>query len=215
MKTKHSVKLYLAFALLALALMSVGCATAPRYERYVPPPLGSTFTFSRSNTGSFGSGTEKATWTAAERTWEGKRMTALGIPGGVGLFNADGNQVAVLGPDDKPILSYDPPIGYDYPLEVGKTWAKSYRVTIYAANQTIPFDYSGKVEAYEDVTVPAGTFKAWRVSYSDSLGETQTVWSAPDKMGGFVKQIRQRAATYQPGGAGTREVELVSIDAMK
>ena len=213
MKTKHSMKLYLAFALLALALMSVGCATAPRYERYVPPPLGSTFTFSRSNTGSFGSGTEKATWTAAERTWEGKRMTALGIPGGVGLFNADGNQVAVLGPDDKPILSYDPPIGYDYPLEVGKTSTKSYRVTVHATKQTMPFDWTWKVEAYGDVTVPAGTFKAFKISTSDTFGQEQTGWMIPE-LGVWGKRSDSRTAKY-PSGAGMREIELLSYTLAK
>jgi len=212
-KTKHSMKLYLAFALLALALMSVGCATAPRYERYVPPPLGSTFTFSRSNTGSFGSGTEKATWTAAERTWEGKRMTALGIPGGVGLFNADGNQVAVLGPDDKPILSYDPPIGYDYPLEVGKTSTKSYRVTVHATKQTMPFDWTWKVEAYGDVTVPAGTFKAFKISTSDTFGQEQTGWMIPE-LGVWGKRSDSRTAKY-PSGAGMREIELLSYTLAK
>ena len=61
MKTKHSVKLYLAFALLALALVSVSCATAPKYEAFTAPPLGSTYTILQSETGSFGSGATQIT----------------------------------------------------------------------------------------------------------------------------------------------------------
>ena len=125
MKTKHSVELYLAFALLVLALMSAGCATAPRYERFATPPLGSTYTVLRSDTGSFGSGATQITMKIAERMWEGKRMTAYASPTGVTLATADGAFAAILGPDNKPILSFEPPIGYEYPLEVGKTWTKS------------------------------------------------------------------------------------------
>jgi hypothetical protein len=213
MKTTRSLKLYLAIVVIGLALVWGGCATAPKMERFTPPPLGSTFTFSRSNTGSFGSGTEKATWTATERTWEGKRMTALGIPGGVGLFNADGNQVAILGPDDKPILSYDPPIGYDFPLEVGKTSTKSYRVTVHATKQTMPFDWTWKVEAYGDVTAPAGTFKAFKISTSDTFGQEQTGWMIPE-LGVWGKRSDSRTAKY-PSGAGTREIELISYTIAK
>jgi hypothetical protein len=182
-------------------------------ERFTPPPVGSAFTFSRSSTGSFGSGTTQGSWTTAERVWEGKRVTALGMPGGMGLFNADGNQVAFLGPDDKPILSFDPPIGWEYPLEVGKTWTKSYRVIIHATKQTIPFDWSGKVEAYEEVTVPAGKFMAFKVSPFDTIGQETTGWSVPE-LGVFAKRIEKRTAKY-PGGPGTREVELISYTIAK
>src|SRR5512136_2327035 len=130
MKTTCSVKLYLAIVFLALALVSGGCATAPKAERWIAPPLGSTYTISRSDSGSFGSGTTQITMKTTERMWEGKRVTALVAPAGITLLDADGGWAAVLGPDDKPMLSFDPPIGFDFPLEVGKTWTKSYRVTV-------------------------------------------------------------------------------------
>ena len=213
MKTTRSMKLYFAISALAVVLVVGGCATTPKMERFTPPPLGSTFTFSRTNMGSFGSGTERATWTAAERIWEGKRMTALGIPGGMALMNADGNNVAYLGPDDKPTVSFDPPIGWDYPLEVGKTSTKSYRLTVYATKQTVPFDWTYKIEAYEDVTVPAGTFKAFKISSSDTLGQEQTGWFIPD-LGVWGKRSDRRTAKY-PAGPGTREIELLSYTLAK
>jgi len=209
METKRSVKSYLATAGLALALAAGGCATmAPKAEKYVTPPLGSTFTYSQSDTGSYGSGTTQATSKFTERMWEGKRMTAFVYPKAVILINADGAWPAWLGPDDKPILTWDPPLGYDFPLEVGKTWTKSYRVTVHATNQTMPFDSTWKVESYEDVTVPAGTFKVFLVTYSDTIGNETVQWFSP-ALGVFVKQSQKRTAKY-PAGRGTRESELIS-----
>ena len=114
----------------------------------------------------------------------------------------------MIGPDDKPIMSWDPPIMFDFPLEVGKTWTKNYRVTLHATKQTIPFDYSGKVEAYEDVIVPAGTFKAFKISTSDTLGNENVIWYSPD-LGVWVKSLMKRTAKY-PAGPGTRESQVVS-----
>lgn len=214
MKTKHSMKLYLAFALLALALMSVGCATAPRYERFATPPLGSTYTILRSDTGSFGSGATQITMKIAERMWEGKRMTAYVAPTGVTLATADGAFAAIIGPDDKPILSFDPPIGYDFPLEVDKTWNKSYRVTVHATKQTIPFDTTWKVEAYEEsLTVPAGTFKVFKISYSDTLGTETVTWSSPESAM-WIKRVETRTAKHS-AGPGWREIQLTRQDIAK
>lgn len=209
MKTTHSVKLYLAIALVALALVSSGCVTmAPKAERYITPPLGSTFTYAESNTGSFGSGNKQVPVKTTERMWEGKRMTAYVSPTGVILATADGNWSTILGPDDKPIFSYDPPLGYDWPLEVGKTWTKSYRVTIHPRNKTIPFDMTSKVESYEDVTVPAGTFKVFKISSSNTIGLELVQWFSPE-LGVWVKQTQKRA-TNSPFGPGTSEDELIS-----
>jgi hypothetical protein len=213
MKTTRSVKLYLAVAVLALALALGGCATVPKAERYVAPPPGSTYTGSQSSTGSFGSGTSQITTNVAERMWEGKRMTAFVTPAGAMLCTADGQWPAFLGPDDKPIMSWDPPIGFEWPLEVGKTWTKSYRVTIHASKQTIPFDSTWKVESYEDVTVPAGTFKAFKVNYSDTTGSETVQWMSPE-LGIFVKRTEKRT-TKHPAGPGTRESQLVTQPIMK
>jgi hypothetical protein len=213
MKMIRSVKLYLVIAALALALLSGGCAMTPKAERYVAPPLGTTYTTSQSNTGSYGSGNTQSTMKVTERMWEGKRVTALVSPTGVLVLNADGAWSALLGPDDKPIVSWDPPVGPDYPLEIGKAWTKSYRVTVHATKQAIPFDMTGKVEAYEDVTLPAGTFKAFKISFSDTLGGEQTMWFIPE-LGLTGKRIERRTAKSQ-SGIGTRESDLISYTIAK
>jgi hypothetical protein len=210
MNTTRSMKLYLAIAGLILALMSGGCAMMPPkgVESYVPPPLGSTFTYSQSNTGSFGSGTTQVTQKVTERMWEGKRMTAIVTPTGASLLNAEGAFVAILGPNDTPILSFDPAMGYDYPLAVDKTWTKSCRMTVHAAQRTVPLDNTFKIEAYEEVTVPAGKFKAFKLIYFNTVGEEFISWLIPE-LGQSVKRVQKRTAKY-PAGPGTREEELVS-----
>jgi hypothetical protein len=208
MNTTRSMRLYLAIAGLMLALVSASCAMAPVADRWVAPPIGSTYTISQSDTGSFGSGTKQITLKVAEHMWDGKRMLAYVAPTGVNLTTLDGRWPVILGPDDKPIMTFDPPIGSDYPLEVGKTWTRSYRVTVHAANQTIPFDTTWKVEAYEDITVPAGTFKAFMIIYSDTLGTEQVTWSNPE-VGMWIKRIETRTAKHR-AGPGTREYQLVS-----
>jgi hypothetical protein len=191
--------------------MSVGCATAPKYERFARPPLGSTYTILLSETGSFGSGATQITIKIAERMWEGKRMTAYVSSTGVILATADGAFAAILGPDDKPIYSFEPPIGYEYPLEVDKTWTKSYRMTVHATKQTIPFDTKWKVEAYEEsLTVAAGTFKAFKISYSDTLGTETVSWSSPE-VGMWIKRVETRTAKHA-AGPGWREIQLTRQD---
>jgi hypothetical protein len=72
-----------------------------------------------------------------------------------------------------------------------------------------------KVEAYEDVTVPAGTFKAWRVSFTDNFGFKQTTWSLPETVGTYAKRVNERPATHPQGGAGTQVIELLTLPAVK
>jgi hypothetical protein len=208
MNTTHSVKFHLLVAGLGLALLSAGCATTPKAERWVAPPLGSAYTISRSDTGSFGSGTTQITVKFVERMWEGKRVLAYVSPQGVNITTPEGRWTVILGPDEKPIMTFEPPIGNNYPLEVGNTWTESYRVTVHAANQTIPFDSTWKVEAYEEVTVPAGTFKAFKIISSDTTGNETVTWSNPE-VGMWIKRIETRTAKHR-AGPGMRETQLIS-----
>jgi hypothetical protein len=212
MNTTHSVKFHLVIAGLGLALLLADCATTPKGERYVVAPLGTTFTSSSTSTGSYGSGTTETITKITERMWEGKKVTAFVSSSGVLLASSEG-WMAILAPDDKPIFTWDPPIGYDWPLEVGKTSTKSYRITIHPRNQTIPFDNTNKIEAYEDVTVPAGTFKVFKISSSDTLGNENIAWFSPE-LGFFIKQTQKRT-DKNPSGPGTRETEVIKLDIAK
>jgi hypothetical protein len=208
MSIGFGLKLQMASAGLGMALVSGGCTMMAPKGEYVAPPLGSTWVLARSDSGSFGTEITQMTAKKEERMWEGKPTAATVSPQGTTLVNSDGAWLAILSPDGEPIFSWDPPIGFDFPLVVGKTWAASYRMTVHAENQTIPFDSRGKVEAYENVTVPAGTFKAFKISSSTTLGDENVHWFSPE-FGVFVKSILVRT-DESPAGPGKRETEIVS-----
>jgi hypothetical protein len=208
MNIRISLKLQLASAGLTLAMVSGGCAMmAPKAERFVAAPIGSTWVQAQSNSGSYGSANVQTQITRGERMWQGQQVMTYAGPQSAILAEPNGNWVGVVS-GDKPVMTWDPPFAWDWPLEVGKTWTKNYRVTIHATNQTIPFQQTQKVEAYEDVTVPAGTFKAFKISTSDTLGNENLNWFSPE-LGIFVKSINTRTAKHA-AGPGRQETEIVS-----
>lgn len=214
MNTEFSLKLQIAGAGLALAMISGGCATVtPRAEHYVRVPVGSTFTFDYRNSGSYGSRSGQMTSKNTERMWEGKLTWATEGPLGVTLLNADGAWPAQLTRDGKLARSFDPPIGFNFPLVVGKTWTKTYKVTEHATNKTTAFDSTWKVEAYEDVTVPAGTFKAFKIAYADTIGQENIYWYNPD-LGNWAKASFTHTAKH-PAGPGQSELQLAAYTIAK
>jgi hypothetical protein len=114
----------------------------------------------------------------------------------------------------RPAMRYEPPLGYDWPLAVGKSWVQDIQLTV-GANTRVPMKASWTVEAYEDVTVPAGTFKAWRVVMTDNFGFKQTTWSVPEQLGVYARRVSERPASHPQGGAGTQVLELLSVPTVK
>jgi len=84
---------------------------------------------------------------------------------------------------------------------------------LYATRQTFKFESTWKVDAYEDLTVPAGTFKAFKISMSTNSEQENTYWFVP-QLGINAKQIWRREAKSR-FGPGTRELELVSQNITK
>ena len=138
---------------------------------------------------------------------EGERVLTFEGTAGMIIAQQSGNWIGIFN-GDKPIVTWDPPLNWVWPLEVGKSWTREQRVTFHAAKRTVPYAMTQKVEAYEDVTVPAGTFKAFKVSTVTSLGDENLVWFSPE-LGVFVKQSAKRTAKH-PQGPGTRSLELLS-----
>lgn len=199
----------------AVAGLVAGCAsTPPQAKRYVPPPMGASWTYTVTSTGSFGSGTGPTTLRMGETLWNGRKLLKYENVKGASLQTDRVGIVAVLDASGRPVIGYDPPLGFEWPLEVGKTWTQDIVLTGPAGNR-LPMKASWKVEAYEDVTVPAGTFKAWRITMSDNFGFRQTQWSVPETLGVFAKRIQERSATHPQGGAGTQVFELVSVPAVR
>jgi hypothetical protein len=191
-----------------LGLLIGGCALLePKAERYVPPPLGTAWVNARHDTGSYGSGSTQVPGSRGERMWQGHGVVTFETTGGTLVAEPDGSWLGIYN-GDKPVMTWDPPLNWEWPLEVGKSWTREQRMTIHAANRTIPYVLTQKVESFEDVAVPAGTFKTFKVSTVTSLGDENLVWFSPD-LGIFVKQSLRRTAK-NPQGPGTREFELVS-----
>ena len=202
---------------LVLALAGAGLvALAPARAQtdpgnFVSQPDGTVTTYQRTSEGSYGNFSGAVRWTQTRRDWNGRTWVAQdGGPAGITLHDpARHTLVASLKPAGQPVYSYDPPVGYDWPLAVGKAWTVVYGLTTYARPATISMTMNFKVEALEDVTVPAGTFKAYKVVSTDNLGEVQQVWTTPSLGLATVKRINDRPASH-PLGAGHLEGVLVS-----
>ena len=210
MKTKFGLGLQIAGAALAAALVSGGCAvTEPKVQGPVYLPIGSSWTSTQSNTGSYGKGrVTLSSKVTGDRDWQGRKVRVIeGSQTSVLLDSVSSNWVTLLS-KGKPVLSWDPPIGWDYPLAVGNTWSTKHRLTIHAAKRTVPLEVKWNVEAYEEVTVPAGNFNTFRIRSTDNLGNDNVTWWSPE-IGLFIKRIQTRTSKSR-SGPGTRESELVS-----
>lgn len=202
------LKMRLLGAGVGLVLATAGCGLmAPKAERYVAPSVGTTWESARHDSGSYGTGSNRVPGKRGERTWQGQKITTFEAAGGTIFATADGSWLGMY-KGDTPLMTWDPPLTWDWPLEVGKTWTREQRMTIPAAKRTVAYTLTQKVESYGDVTVPAGTFKAFVLSTVTSLGDENLVWYSPDH-GIFIKQSLKRTARH-PQGAGTREIELLS-----
>lgn len=204
---------YPAVAGLIGMLVSTGCAMmAPTSESYVPPPLGSTWTTVYVSTGSYGSGSRSVDSKRGERMWNGSPVVTFESTAGTVISDAKGQWIGFY-VGDKPMLLWDPPLGYQWPFQVGKTWTTSHRATNNFINKVVSFDLTVRVEAYEDVKVPAGTFKTFRIKSVDTVGNENTQWFSQE-LGIFVKQSLKRGAN-NPSGVGTQEAELTAQNIRK
>jgi hypothetical protein len=193
---------------LGVAFLVGGCAMMGlKAERYVPPPLGTTWERMQTDTGSYGSSSAKSIGRRGERTWQGGKVITFQLANGTVHAQQDGAWLGIF-KGDTPIFTFDPPLNWQYPLEVGKTWSREQRMTIHAAKRTIAYQLTQKVEAIEDVSVPAGTFKTFKVSTKTSLGDENVVWFSPE-LGIFVKVRNERTAKH-PQGPGTQSIDLLS-----
>jgi hypothetical protein len=81
-------------------------------------------------------------------------------------------------------------------------------MTNHAAGRTLDFEYSCVVEAYERVTVRAGSFDAFKVVCENQYTRDVS-WSSPAN-GLNVKTDNQRKPG-NPSGEGTQRGELTAI----
>ena len=195
-----------------LAALLGACATSPpAAQRMAIPPMGTVTTYHRISSGSLGTYDGRVVWTHAPATWQGKAVVAFGAPqAGVALHDpVSFAHVASLMPNGQPYVSYDPPVDYAWPLTVGKAWRSVHTVTVYATGLKTPVTMDYKVVAFEKVTVPAGSFNAYRIEWVTSQGESETRWVAPAEGIATVKRHVERVASH-PQGPGVLDAELLS-----
>lgn len=194
----------------AAAILLAGCAAlAPEVATWNIPPVGSTWQTVQRNTGSYGKDVE-AQMTRGNGVWQGKPTVEIKSTAGFAIeATEDGRWYAIVGRDGKPFITYEPPIGFLYPLKVGKTWSTRHRVTTMATGRVSEFDHACKVEAFEKVTVRAGTFDTFRVACT-TPGSQDTYWSSRDH-GVMVKTDFKRTSAHQQG-PGTQQSELVALN---
>lgn len=195
------------------ALVAAGCATVePQITGWTPAPVGSSWEVAQRNTGSYGKDVQFKV-TRGDATWQGAPAVAMktSLGGTLLMRPSDGKWLGMMSPDGKPTVSFDPPVGWEWPLKVGRSWTTRHRMTMLATGNTVEYDFSCKVLDFEKVTVRAGTFDAFRIHCTTSTGSDDTFWTSPDVQP-FVKTRLQRNASA-PQGAGTQEAELVSLPA--
>jgi hypothetical protein len=194
-------------------VLASGCAgIAPAGERFIAMPVGTVLTFSRASSGSFGSAGGQVVWTYGESTWQGRRVLDARNSVGTGTLHDPETfgVIANLNNSGQPTMSYEPPVALEWPLQVGKTWTTKHTVTVYPTGQKLPFENTWNVEAFEKVTVPAGTFSAFRVVRTGSDGEVETRWVGLELGVPLVKRVTSRTAAHRQG-EGSQEADLVAV----
>lgn len=187
----------------------VGCATTPDTSRYVPAPQGSSWVWNVRQTGSFGAKQFQATRTMKTADWEGRQVQFVEGPPLSLFIDENGCQIAQAA-GTKPVMRFEPPLcGANRPWVVGATVARKFKVHLLQSNRTVDVDSRSTWEAYEEVSVPAGTFMAYRSKYTDNFDVETTTWWEPEHTIS-VKSISRRGPNH-PSGPGTQETELVSL----
>jgi len=200
----------IAFLSAVSSLAAQAQVETPKAERPVWPPPGSTLTMNFKSTGSLGSGTREVTvqW-LGEVDWDGKRVMGLqvGAPGNYSYIDAQRRVLATVR-DGKPNLTFHPyEAEFDWPLFVGKSWRSEQQVTYHDRNQTLEEKLVYTVEAFEEITVPAGTFKTFRIQLV-TPEQREVRWYEP-RLGMIIKRDWERYAA-NPFGVGTFQMEALS-----
>lgn len=196
----------------AAGLLSTGCATPPpTAEKFASLPTGTVHTYHRRSSGSLGNFDGPVVWTHGNSTWEGRPVVAVSSPQLQTTLHDPVTlaMLAVRSPSGETLMTYDPPMDYQWPLEVGKTWTSQHRVTRVQAGRTVGVKIDWKVVSYGQVTVPAGTFNAWQLAWVDNFGETETRWVSPAEGVSTIRRHVERPASH-PLGAGVLDAELIS-----
>lgn len=116
---------------------------------------------------------------------------------------------------DKGGLDYSPPLKYyDFPLIPGKNWDQSSLETDIKSGKTRTHTFTGVVEGWENVSVPAGNFRAIKVSLQTEVIDNDTgeiILGTDDSW--FVPEIGRSVKSITSGKDGQKRIiQLMSYD---
>jgi hypothetical protein len=203
---------------LLVALASGGCAMiydveGPHWRDYKPSKTlapafaapGSEWSYVRRDSGSFGTGVSHVNYKSLPaQSWQGRPHVAYEGPEATVLLDPTSGNWAAQVKDGKPLVTWDPPLGYHWPMWVGETWSTPYKVT--SSDRTTDMRAWFTVEEQQTVHVPAGSFRTYRILYSTPSVRGH-LWYSPE-LGITVKSRLERIAG-DPAGPGVRESDLL------
>ena len=173
-------------------------ATKPSYKN------GETWLYTLKEGGSIGS---------ASRSLNGTYELSI-VDGKLKVAAVNGSEKEDLEPRPAPLiamLTFGPNL--DFPFTVGKQWTREYKGTYVGSNKPIARKITYEVKGIEQVTTPAGTYRAFKLESDDRAGQrdyfTTTYWYSPE-----ARSIVKSKFDGSAGGQNTglqREIELTKI----
>lgn len=194
------------FAAAAACVLLPLSAWAQRMDAQVLPAAGSSFVFERQASGSYGSQRTEYLNDVMDIELDGVALIAFHTQQGLLLYRRSGAFVGLADRGGALVATWDPPVDFSWPLLVGKQWKQQGHITFHRQGRSERFEAQLGVEAFEEVTVPAGTFRAWRIRSFEPDGTVGVDWLSPD-LGIYVKRLIERAAAH-PLGPGRVELLL-------
>lgn len=149
------------------------------------------------------------------------RITVVNSNGSTTTFTRDWNQVETK-QGETIIFKADPAwMQYAFPLEIGKKGSPRFTTISRSGANRSRWQWNAVVERTESVTVPAGTFQAFRIQldgfYNGSSGtytwtgrRAQTIWYAP----AVKRAVKTEFEDNAQGGAGAsryRNIERTEL----
>ena len=173
-------------------------ATKPSYKN------GETWLYTLKEGGSTGSSSRSLNGTYELSIVDGKLKVAA----------VNGSEKDDLEPRPAPLiamLTFGPNL--DFPFTVGKQWTRDYKGTYVGSSKPIARKITYEVKGIEQVTTPAGTFRAFKLESDDRAGQrdyfTTTYWYSPE-----TRSIVKSKFDGSSGGQHTglqREIELTKV----
>jgi hypothetical protein len=181
-----------------IAAMSQDEASKPSYKN------ADTWLFTVKESGSIGS---------SSRSLNGSYELAI-VNGKLQIAQINGSQKEELDPRPTSLvglLAFSRNL--DFPLTIGKTWTLDYKGTYVGGSKSISRRITYEVKGVEQVTTPAGTFRAFKLESDDRSGPrdyfTTTYWYSPQTRS-IVKSLFDASAGGQ-NQALQREIELIKV----